>query len=58
MYLRKVRKTQKMQLGRYGHQSVFVWEDIDLAEFRDWYSALGDVITEEHPSATEAENLD
>lgn len=57
LYLRNVRRMQKMQLGRYGHQNVLQWDDVDVNEFREWYSALSDVVKDEHPVATDMENL-
>jgi hypothetical protein len=56
LYMMRVRMMQKMQLGRYGHQSVLQWDGVDVVDFRAWYNTLSDVVKEEHPAQTDMEN--
>lgn len=42
------RTRQKMELGRYGRQSVLQWDDVPLVEFLRYHSALIRVLEDEN----------
>jgi hypothetical protein len=45
--LRKVRTMQMVQMGRYGHQSMVGWDEMELREFLEHYQALVELMREE-----------
>ena len=49
----KMRTKQKMQLGRYGRQSVLQWDGVEVSEFEDHYNALSDVLKNENTDGAE-----
>lgn len=52
----RLRKRQRMQLGRYGRQSVLQWDGVELCDFLDYYAELFSIIEEEAPAATPGED--
>ena len=50
------RRKQRAQFGRYMHQSVSVWNDVDLMTFSAYYHALCDILDAESPMTSPAEN--
>jgi hypothetical protein len=52
----KARVKQKMQLGRYGHQNFYQWDDKPLSEFNAAYDALADIMSAESASQSHAED--
>lgn len=43
----KTRDAQIAQLGRYGHQDMSAWDDVDLLEFSRRYNALVELLNQE-----------
>jgi hypothetical protein len=52
----KSRTRQKIQLGRYGRQSVLQWDDVPLSEFLLYYEALTDVVESENATIPSEDN--
>jgi hypothetical protein len=54
--IRDTRDRQKMALARYGHQSLFGWDAVDVIEIRRWYQLLKELVESESAQATAVEN--
>lgn len=53
----KSRAKQKMQLGRYGHQSFYQWEDKPLSDLDEAYAALAEIMSAESASQSHSEDM-
>ena len=51
----RTRKFQKMQLARYGRQSIFDWDDVEVSELREWWDVLKEILESESPLASTIE---
>jgi hypothetical protein len=46
--LMKLRTKQKMELARYGRQSVLQWDNVLLSDFLAYHRALVEVVNDEN----------
>jgi hypothetical protein len=44
-----------MQLARYGRQSIFDWDDVEVSELREWWDVLKEILESESPLASTIE---
>lgn len=51
--LRKFRTRQLVELGRYAHQPISIWQDMSTRDFDSYYSALADILDAEKPDTSE-----
>lgn len=43
-----IREKQKMQLARYGKQSLLQWDDVEISEIRKWHERLVELVKTEN----------
>lgn len=49
----QTRRRQIVEMARYGRQSLFQWDDLDVVEFHEWHHTLVELLNEEHPDSNE-----
>jgi len=49
----QARRRQIVEFARYGRQSVFEWDDVDVNEFHAYHMTLIELLNEEHPDSIE-----
>lgn len=54
--LEKMSRYRKIALARYGRQSLFQWDDIEVNEIRSWYVALKGLLDDESALQGTSEN--
>lgn len=51
-----IREKQKMQLARYGKQSLLQWDDVEISEIRKWHERLAELVKSENPTTSGSED--